>query len=238
METLRDMKKQLQQAYPFRVDLHTHSCPASGCSEIPAAELVSRYAALGADGVVITNHVMPGDKAIPQKEWAQKYLQDYRDACAAGEKLGVRVYLGLEMRFPACSNDYLVYGVDEDFTESAWDYLDKDLHTFYRDCHAPDRVIVQGHPFRDGMILADPADLDGIEVFNLHPQHNSRVSMAARHHAKVGGILTGGTDFHHPGHEGQVFTCFKELPADSFALARALKNGDYIFTVGSSIILP
>lgn len=234
----QNLKSELLQTFPYRVELHAHTNPVSGCSEVPATELVRRYAAIGAQGVVITNHALPSDKSTPQEEWVKKYLKDYHDACAEGEKLGIKVYLGMEMRFPGTSNDYLVYGVDEAFTAKAWDYLDKSLHTFYEECHGSDRVIVQGHPFRDGMILADPADLDGIEVFNMHPHHNSRVAMAANYHKKTGGIATGGSDFHHPDHEGQIFACFRELPSNSFALARTLKSGDYILVTGDIVILP
>ncbi len=235
---MNNIKKQLKNAYPYRIELHAHTNPVSSCSEFPPAEVVRRYHALGAHGVVITNHAKPDATKKPQEEWVRWYCKDYQEALVEGEKLGVRVYLGMEVRFPQNNNDYLIFGVDEAFVKRAWEYLGTNLHTFYEACKAEDRVIVQAHPFRKGMELADPADLDGIEVFNMHPGHNSAVAFAARHQAKVGGIVTGGTDFHHPDHEGGLFTCFKELPRSSYELARMLKSGEYVFMVGNSLILP
>ena len=50
--------------------------------------------------------------------------------------------------------------------------------------------------------------------------------------------MCGGTDFHHPGHEGAIATCVKELPEDSFGLAEILKKGDFVFNMRGSIIIP
>ncbi len=236
---MNSLKETLLQTYPYRVELHAHTNPVSGCSEIPPEELVDRYMALGAHGVVITNHALPHQKEEAAKEeWARWYTQDYFDTKAAGDAAGLRVYLGMEIRFPDSCNDYLVYGVDEAFVATAWDYLDTDLHTFYTACKADDRVILQAHPCRDWQVQADPADLDGVEIFNMHPGHNSRVAMAAKHPLAAEGIVTGGTDFHHRGHEGRLFAAFKELPEDSFALARALKSRDYILVMENAVILP
>ena len=235
---MKALKSELIKNYPYLYELHAHTSPVSACSEIPPVELVQRYHALGANGIVITNHAIADHPDMSKEEWVSWYLQDYLDAKAEGEKLGVQVLLGMEVRFPQNYNDYLVYGVDEEFVAQAWDYLRTDLHSFYQACAALNRVIVQAHPFRNGMEQVDRKDLDGFEVFNQHPGHNSRVSVAACYHAEQGGIVTGGTDFHHRGHEGQLFTCFKELPKDSFHLAQLLKSGDYIFRMGDCVILP
>lgn len=232
------LKEQLLQSHPFRIELHAHTNPVSGCSELPPDELIRRCRDVGANGVVVTNHALPDDHNIPCRAWVDHYLADYHRTQEAGEQMGVKVYLGLEMRFPGSYNDYLVYGADEAFVETAWEYLATDLHTFYTACKADNRLIVQAHPFRDGLTRADAADLDGIEVFNMHPGHNSRVTLAAKLQQTVGGVVTGGTDLHHRGHEGQLLTCFRELPEDSFALAKALKAGDYIFAAGNAVILP
>ena len=226
------------KAYPYKLELHAHTSPVSPCSEMPPAEVVQRYHALGAHGIVITNHAIAYLAEAAGDDWEEQFIRDYRIAKAEGDKLGIQVLLGMEIRFPQNNNDYLIYGIDEEFVRQARKHLHSDLHTFYQTCAAPDRVIVQAHPFRDGMERADRKDLDGIEVFNQHPGHNSRTSLAAGFHIEQGGIVTGGTDFHHRGHEGQLFTCFKELPKDSFHLARLLKSGDYIFLMGDAVILP
>ncbi len=231
-------KQTFLNAFPYCVELHAHSKPVSRCSEIPAPELVDRYHALGAHAIVLTNHVFPEIKTESQADWVARYAKDFHDAKARGEAVGVQVLLGLEVRFPGSDNDYLVYGVDETFLPAVWNLIDTDLQTFSPVCHNSGGIILQAHPFRNGMTLSDPVHLDGIEVFNMHPGHNSRVAVAAIHHAATGGIITGGTDFHHPGHEGKLFTCFPELPRDSAHLATLLKSGNYIFRTGNALILP
>ncbi len=234
----RAVKSTLLDTYRYTVELHAHTSPVSRCADFTPEEMIERYCALGVHAVVVTNHAQPEAKQMPQEEWAAYYYKDYLKAKEIGEQYGVHVLLGLEMRFPDSCNDYLVYGADQAFVYKAWGYLDKDLHTFYQECRSPDRVIVQAHPFRKHMVLADPDDLDGIEVYNMHPGHNSVIAMAAKHHAQYGGVITGGTDFHHEGHQGSILACFKELPEDSFALARMLRAGDYIFRMGNTVILP
>lgn len=239
MEDVKTLKEHLLNEFPFRVELHTHTKPMSGCSEITPEELVKRYAALHIHGVVITNHAHFRAKDEEKATWCKRYLDDYRNAVSYAKDYNLRIYLGLEMKFAKNeNNEYLVYGADESFIETAWEYLSQDIHTFYEACHDPDRVIVQAHPFRGSATTTNPADIDGVEVFNHHPGHNSRTSLAANYHKQVGGIVTGGSDFHHPNEEGQFLACFRELPIDSYDLARRLRAGEYIFLMGDSVILP
>ena len=239
MNPIQSIKAQLLREYPFTIELHAHTNPVSSCSDLPPAEMVLLCKQAGAQGVVVTNHTRIGDKEkYTREEWAEHQLKDFREALEAGNQLGIRVYLGMEIRFPENRNEYLVFGIDEDFVYRVYDYLDKDLHTFYRDFHCPELLIIQAHPYRDGLVEVDAGDLDGYEVFNLHPSHNSRVSVAAAHYAKHGGVITGGTDFHHRGHEGQLLTCFRQMPEDNAALVQMLRSGDYIFRTGNNVLLP
>lgn len=234
-----NIKTELCKKYPYKIELHAHTSPISACSDIPPRDLVDIYKAAGADGVVITNHAYgwnPGDTC---EEWADWYLSDYREAKEYGDKLGFGVYLGMELRFYENANDYLVYGVDEEFINKTWRYLKSGgIREFFNDCRDERRVIVQAHPFRDGMTQADPAVLDGIEVFNLHPNHNSRIGFAARHLSRHPGVMTGGSDYHHPGQDAMIFARFSSLPRDSFDIADILRSGDYLFDISGSIILP
>ena len=90
------------------------------------------------------------------------------------------------------------------------------------------------------MTMCNPELLDGAETFNLHPGHNSRIGIAVRYAAENGlKITTAGSDFHHPdrGHEAVSALRTKDLPKDSFHLAKILKSGDYIFEVGENNIV-
>ncbi|MBR5570286.1 MAG: hypothetical protein IKW10_05260 [Oscillospiraceae bacterium] len=48
------MKKHIFSQYPYRIELHAHTNPASGCSTLTPGQLVEFYAEKGVDGIVIT----------------------------------------------------------------------------------------------------------------------------------------------------------------------------------------
>ncbi len=234
----QQLKTSLLQEFPYRMELHAHTSPVSGCAHVSAVETVQKYAAKGFAGIVITNHVNPDIFRYTPKSWADYYLKDYEDAVAEGEKCGVRVLLGMEIRFTENNNDYLVYGVDRDFVLDIYEFVDKGIEAFYQKFRGEHRVILQAHPCRNGMTYIQPQFLDGIEVFNLHPGHNSRIGMAARRATEKKGVIVGGSDFHHDGDEGMLAMRTRALPADTFALADILKREDYVLEIGDSIILP
>ena len=227
--------------WKFKTDLHVHTMPVSSCAEIDVPTTVAYYKERGYDGIVITNHFnrlsFPGHK--PREEWVEYYLNDYRLAKKTGEKCGLHVCLGMEARFPENANDYLVYGIDEDDVYRAFDYIDGSYEKFYKGFKNEKNVIVQAHPFRDHMELQKLDLLDGIEVYNMHPNHNSRVSIAAKLESEHPGmIITGGTDFHHDGHQGLCAMRTKKLPEDSFEVAEILKSGNYFFDIWGDAVLP
>ena len=229
----------LNDKYRYRIELHAHTKPASPCSEIPPAELIERYKKQGYDAVVITNHFFPGMPGYGDRERClEGYFSDFEAACEAGRRNGIRVLLGMEIRFSENANDYLVYGIDRADVEASYDALERGLAHYYSTFKNERNVILQAHPFRSGMELADPACIDGVETFNMHPGHNSRVAVAARYAREHDFIVSAGTDFHHPGHEGMAALRAKELPRDSFDVARMLKSRDYIFEVGGTLVLP
>lgn len=237
MSKLQGLKQQLMAEYPYPFELHAHSNPASGCSELSPAELVERCKAAGASGLVLTNHAVWWMKETPKEEWCAQYLKDYRETKEAGEHLGLNVILGFEIRFMDTENDYLVFGFDEQFIPTVYDWMDKTAKDFYDAFHSEDVLMIQAHPNRNNMVEMGRDCVDGYEVFNLHPGHNSRVAVASRLHQKNGGVITGGTDLHHPGHEGSLFTCFAEMPQNGKDLVRLLRSGDYVFITGDKVIL-
>lgn len=242
-------KQKLEKKYPYRIELHAHTKPQSGCGEAEPEKLVEIYAGKGYDGIVVTNHFMglSNDKEYmsgdTKEEQLKRYLAGYEDAKKVGEKLGLKVYLGLEIRFSKeNNNDYLIYGVDEEIASICYDNFREDLAYFRENVKLPKSVFVQAHPFRDGMELINPELLDGVETFNMHPGHNSRITFANRF-AKENGfkIRTVGSDFHHVnrGHEGVSALRTKVLPKDSFHLAEILKSGDYLFEIGeTALVMP
>lgn len=238
-----EVKKSLLKQYSFRIEMHAHTSPVSPCSQITPEEMAKTYSQLGYDAVVITNHfIYELLNDLPKKEAVGRYMSGYEETCAEAEKYNLKVILGAELRFTENINDYLLYGADRELLETIYDYLPKGIEFFRKNLKLDKSVFVQAHPFRDGMERVSPELLDGIEVFNMHPGHNSRVAIAARYAYENGLFLTtAGSDFHHPGrgHEGISAVRTKTLPKDSYELAEILKSGDYIMEIGkNAIVLP
>jgi predicted metal-dependent phosphoesterase TrpH len=239
--SIKDLKKELSELYRYKIELHAHTSPVSGCSQIPPKEMVDTYKALGYDAIVITNHFLykaERDKA----EYLDFYLGGYEQTKALGKEIGLEVYLGAEIRFTENSNDYLIYGIDREMLSDIYDLLPDGVENFRKEYKMPNSVFLQAHPKRNGMQEVDAELLDGIEVFNMHPGHNSRVGVASLY-AKENNfsIITAGSDFHHPNqnNEGIAAMLTACLPKDSFEIAELLKNGEYLLEVGrNNIIIP
>lgn len=236
------VKDQLLKQYPYRIELHAHTYPVSGCSRILPEEMPALLSAKGYDAVVITDHFMLHTDGTPADEALDFYLSGYEKAKEAAQKYGLRVFLGAELRFTENANEYLLFGVDREILKKCYEYLDKGVERFRKEVALPNSVFLQAHPFRNGLTRADPALLDGIETFNMHPHHNSRVAMAEKYAVEHNiAIRTVGTDLHEKdeGHEGLCALRVAAMPEDSFDIARILRSGEYIFEIaGQSIILP
>ena len=229
------MKEHIFKQYPYRIELHAHTTPASSCSNLKPEELVQLYHEKGYDGLVITNHYDPDKLSLGKVEAVAMLLRDFQAAKKAAKKYGMQVYLGTELRFRENMNDYLIYGVDEDLLGIFYDYIPTDVVTFRKEVTLPNSVFLQAHPFRSGMVLCAAELLDGMECLNLHPWHNSAVGLATQYaYQKDLAIKITGSDCHDMGNHGLTALRCKVLPEDSFQLAQILKTGDYVFEIGGA----
>lgn len=237
------MKEKLLEEYKYRTELHAHTSPISPCSQISPQEMARTYYEKGFNAIVITNHFFAElTQGYTKEEFLNRYIGNFEETQKEAKKYNLSVILGAELRFNENNNDYLIYGVDKDILSACYDYFDKGLEAFRREVELPESVFIQAHPFRNGIEMCNPDLLDGMENFNMHPGHNSRIGIAVRY-AKENGIkiATAGSDFHHPdrGHEAVCALRTKVLPKDGFSLAQILKSGDYIFEIGeNSLVLP
>lgn len=228
------------EKYKYKTELHLHTSPASGCSEVAPEVAVKLYADLGYQSIVVCNHFFDGMRYRGDKEKCiSAYLADYDLAVEAGIKYDINVILGCEFRCTENVNDYLLFGIDRDFLKDAYDCLDKDMgiEAFSKHFRREDRLLIQAHPFRDGMTAVLPEHLDGIETFNMHPNHNSRVALANKYAKEHGLIPTVGSDFHHLGHEGVSALLTKTEIKTSRDIVRVLRSRDYLFEIGGSVLL-
>ena len=232
-EYIKNIRAELNAAFPHKVELHAHTNPVSSCSEIKPARLVQMYAELGYSAVCITNHLARG-----RSDDAEYFLADYYAAKEEGEKLGLNVILGAELRFVPSSNDYLAFGFTPEELPGIIEMLDMNIEEFSRAWRREDRFLCQAHPYRENMEQIDRTLVDGIEAFNAHPHHNSRVSVASRTAHAENLVFVAGTDFHHPGHQGLSATLTRFAPKTAADIVSILRSGDYLSEIGGSIIIP
>lgn len=230
--------QELNKYYKYRIELHSHTSPVSPCSQVKPTDVVRIFRDAGYDGIAVTNHFFPGLLSMNADEYVEAYKKDFFEAVEEGERIGIKVYQGAELRFlNENNNDYLLFGYDFRQLKEIHDYLNGDLATFVSDFKTEDMLLVQAHPFRNGMFRADPKLLDAIEAFNVHPSHNSRIAQAAKYAAENKKIMTVGTDYHHIGHDGLSATRTHELPENTQELVKVLKSGDFIIEIAGKLML-
>ena len=224
----------------YLTELHCHTSETSSCSTVKGADLVNIYKSKNYNAIVITDHYYKGyfDNLgdMPWEEKINRYLSGYRNAKKHGDtnksdNIWMTVILGIELRFADNFNDYLVFGLNE---RLLYDYpmlYDYKIEKFSEFSKAHNLLFIQAHPFRNGMVIINHDYLDGIEIYNAHPWHNSRNILAEyiyeEQRKKCPFIATVGSDCHNVSHEGRAGIITKTLPENSVELASLLRSGDY-----------
>lgn len=185
----------------FKTDLHVHTSDVSPCASAAPEEMVEDYIKAGYSGIVVTNHYSPDFLNYTAKgetdpaRLAELYLSGYRRAKAAADGR-INVLLGMEIRFNENYNDYLIYGITEEFIEKSGNLLNGDFRSFSENVRKQGMLVFQAHPFRNNMTVTDPNLLDGIEIFNGNKNHDSRNDIAAAWAEKFNLLTAGGSDYH------------------------------------------
>lgn len=214
----------------YKTELHCHSKDASGCAHESVEGIVEKYLKYGYSTICLTNHFQPTGNFLDKDEWMAKIERKY----AAYDKLvkaadgQLTILFGLEFRFIQSSNDYLVFGFTREWLENQSPEILKNGIGSFTALARPEGILtIQAHPFRSGMVVTNPNDVDGIEVFNGHPGHNSRNEIADFWAEKNGKMKTSGTDHHDPAHmpRGGIETDVK-ITSES-QLVEVLKSGNY-----------
>lgn len=214
----------------FKYELHCHTKEVSRCAGTPAAECVKLYKEAGYDGIVITDHFSPmtftPSTVMRPHKAIDFYTKGYKAALkAAGDDF--TVLLGMELRYYATANDYLVYGVTEDFLKSNGNLMAMYPKRFYRLAKKNNLIVAQAHPFRDWMIRTNPKYLDGAEVFN--GKGTKEANENTEKWVKETGmkIRTGGSDFHRPKNLAKGGIITKTPIKTNEDLIKILISGEY-----------
>lgn len=215
----------------YKIELHLHTKYSSICGSMSEQELVAGYKAAGYHGIVVTDHYNRTTFRMKQHDLAtcknplEVYLEGYYKMREEGERQGIRIYRGAEVCLDESLNDYLLFDYPDALLEEPDAILPLSAAEFAARVHESGALLIQAHPFRDGCTPADPAILDGIEIFNSHPGHNNRNALArevAQKHPHL--IRTGGSDCHDPIHLGRGGILSDTLPQTDRELAALLRS--------------
>ncbi|MCL2406688.1 MAG: PHP domain-containing protein [Defluviitaleaceae bacterium] len=221
----------------YKVDTHVHTSESSPCASISGAEVARRYHKLGYTSFVVTDHIHESfftrpstTKSAPTSDmwdaFVDEFLKGYNAAKIAGDKLGINVILGAEIRFKGINSDFLLYGLDEDFLRKN-KYLHEMCPTEFAAKFGNDLLIIQAHPFRDYNERKFIRIAHGIEVFNGHPRHNNHNDLARDYRDRNPTLYAlCGSDAHDDGDEGRA-VMYSTVPLkDSYGLKNALVSGN------------
>lgn len=171
------------------------------------------------------------------KEAAKIFLEDIRRArvYAAGR---ITVLTGMELRVRKNMNDYLIYGIDDEFILNMGNIMDWTIKELYPFFHENGALIFQAHPFRDTMTVTSPKFLDGIEAGNFCTTHDSRNDIAAAWAKKFGMLTVYGSDYHSKSYMRGAGILTEQPIKDNSQLVEVLKTKNFTVTDGENIFSP
>ncbi|HOJ47807.1 MAG TPA: PHP domain-containing protein [Bacillota bacterium] len=213
----------------YKFDTHVHTAETSPCGKISAAETVRLYKEAGYSGICITDHytkwLFESFRKTDWKEAVDRYLEGYRSAKEYGDRHGMDVLLGAEVLIDGTSNDYLLFGLSEEILYDyprLYAYAPEELSAFAKKHNL---LLFQAHPFRSYVTAENPLFLDGVEVFNGNPRHDSRNDLALRFAQESNLLMSGGSDFHQVEDVGRsgIMTDIRIKDAKTFV--EVLKSG-------------
>lgn len=214
----------------FKFDAHVHTSETSPCGKIKGSELVHLYKKAGYSGVIITDHYHDGffeglfNSKVSWEEKVDSFLRGYLSAYNEGRKIGINVILGMEINFAPFDIDFLVYGIDETFLKENEKLYSLNLGTFRELIRDKEVLLYQAHPCRPPITPADPALLDGVEVYNGNPRHTSGNKPAYAFAVENKLKMISGSDFHEAGDLARGGIILPENVDNEKDLLQMLKN--------------
>lgn len=211
-----------------------HTKEGSACASLSGAEQARLYKSLGYDGIFITDHFFGGNTAVPRNlPWEERirlYCLGYENARKEGDKIGLKVFFGLETGFHG--TEFLLYGVTGEWLAAHPDMMDWSIEKQYQMVHEAGGIVVHAHPFREASYIPQidlyPEHVDGVEVYNVeNDRRDVRFNQKALDYAREYHLpMTGGGDAHHQDscHGGILTETPIESVEDFLKLIREGKN--------------
>lgn len=218
----------------YKYDLHIHTQETSPCGMVSAADMIKIYHEHGYQGVVITDHLRKiffrHSKGATWEEKVDDFLTGYYSAVEEAKKYDMDVLLGVEIAFMEHNerdNDFLIYGMSVELLKNTPHILALGREGIGTFCREHDLLIYQAHPFREYCYVENVSLLDGIEVHNGNPRHNSNnkdaEALAMAHNL----LMIGGSDFHQIGDEDSGGIITPQRIYNNEQLLRVLRHNDY-----------
>ena len=216
-------------------ELHLHTAETSRCGGSPAADMVRTYKEKGFTGVVITDHFVNGNcYARDVEDWQEKidiFVRGYNAAIEEGDRIGLKVYFGLEFTYLGAGEDYLTLGLTEShLRHELAGCADWPLEKYVDEVHKLGGIIIRAHPYRRAFYIEHPGQqrpglpIDAIEVFNggnrAEDFNREALQMALRDNKP----MVAGSDTHNVNTTATDYVGFEEDPADYAALCQAIKD--------------
>ncbi len=218
----------------YLYEMHFHTKNTSNCANVSAEDAVEEYIKAGYDGIVVTDHLSSstymkyGRELLPWKKKVDFFLRGYKAAIKQANGR-IPVLLGMELRYRTSEgdNDYLVYGINEEFLYNTPELLTLNSKSFYEVAQKNGFLVFQAHPFRVGMKVTNPKFLDGVEIFNGNPRHNSSNDIAKIWAKKYDLLVTSGSDYHEFEDLGSGGIWFNKKITDNETLVEEILKRDY-----------
>jgi hypothetical protein len=208
------------------IDMHAHSSGISPCCLLPYDKIIETSLATGINGIVLTNHYQKSyAKDGNYLAFAKRYTSEYKLAKAYGEKVGFKVFFGVEITMEKYGGTHLlVYGITESFIEENPTLFDLTLQELYTLVKKVGGIVVQAHPYRRVKNLLDVKYLDGVEV-NCHPLYlNSYFEDMLKIATDNNLLLTCGGDYHADTPRSHCGMYLPDTVTDGISLGEYIKN--------------
>lgn len=184
----------------MKIETHAHTKTVSPCAAVSPEQMVKIYRQAGYDCIIITEHFNRGVlQSFPGngRQKVERYLEGYYRLKEAGEKEGLQIWLGAESCIEGGPEDFLLFGIEEDFLFSHPEIYAMNQQDLYREMEEYGALLFQAHPNRGHCRPRDAAFLHGVEVYNGHPRHDNKNHITLEFAEKHPHLLrSSGSDYH------------------------------------------
>lgn len=219
----------MQEERLLRYETHAHTAEISRCAKMPAAQMVRQVKEAGYDALVVTDHFDPEffdgcQRGPAYRSRLEDFFAGYRAAAEEGERLGLLVLPALELRNVFGMEDFLIYGLTQEELGEMDCPCFLPLNRTRSLVRQAGGLLFQAHPFREYLCCMPPELLDGVEVVNANPRHDSHNDRALAFARENGLLRVAGSDVHQLGDAGAA-GILAPYARDGKALAELLRQG-------------